>query len=142
MTKSDPAQKDTKQEKEPTLWRQTVLPSLSLFTSIGTLLCCALPALLVTLGMGAALAGLVGTAPWITAISDYKAHVFAIAGILLALAAFMQWRARHAPCPSDPAKAKACIRLRKISWVILGLSILIYATGFFFAFLAADIFYG
>lgn len=124
------------------LWRQTFLPSLSLFTSVGTLLCCALPALLVTLGMGAAVAGLVGAAPWITAISDYKAYVFAGAAILLTLAAFMQWQARHAPCPADPAKAKACARLRTISWFILGVSILIYVVGFFFAFLAADIFYG
>lgn len=122
------------------LWRQTILPSLSLFTSVGTLLCCALPALLVTLGMGAALAGFVGAAPWVTAVSDYKGIVFAVAGVLLALAAFMQWRARNAPCPADPPKAKACSRLRKISWLILGLSILIYMIGFFFAFIAVHVF--
>ncbi len=122
--------------------KQTLLPTLSLFTSIGTLLCCALPALLVTLGMGAALAGLVSNAPWLVVISDYKEVVFAGAGILLALSAFLQWRARYAPCPTDPAQAKACMRLRTISWIILGLSIAIYAIGFFFAFLAADLFYG
>lgn len=127
---------------EATLLRQTLLPTLSLFTSMGTLLCCALPALLVTLGMGAALAGFVGSVPWITGISDYKVYVFAGAGIMLALSAFLQWRGRFAPCPIDPAKAKACMRLRKISWGILIFSILIYLTGFFFAFLAADIFYG
>ena len=127
---------------EPSLWRQTILPTLSLFTSVGTLLCCALPALLVTLGMGAALAGVIGTVPWITAISDYKEWVFAGAGAMLAAAAFMQWRARYAPCPADAAKAKACARLRKFSWGILIFSIVIYVIGFFFAFLAADIFYG
>ena len=124
------------------LYKQTIAPTLSLFTSVGTLLCCALPALLVTLGMGAALAGFVSAVPWITAISDYKEYVFAGAGIMLALASFLQWRGRNAPCPADPAKAKACSRLRKVSWFILGFSILIYAIGFFFAFLAADIFYG
>ncbi|MEC9235865.1 MAG: hypothetical protein VX803_06415, partial [Pseudomonadota bacterium] len=77
-----------------------------------------------------------------TAISDYKGIVFTFAGCLLALAAFMQWRARNAPCPADPLKAKACTRLRKFSWGILGFSVLIYSTGFFFAFLAADLFYG
>lgn len=127
---------------EASLWRHTILPTLSLFTSVGTLLCCALPALLVTLGMGAALAGFIGTVPWITAISDYKKWVFAGAGIMLALSAIMQWRARYAPCPADPKKARACSRLRKISWGILIFSILIYLVGFFFAFLAADIFYG
>ena len=123
-------------------WRQTILPTFSLFTSVGTLLCCALPALLVTLGMGATLAGFVGAVPWITAISDYKEWVFAAAAIMLVLATVMQWRARNAPCPADPAKAKACMRLRKVSWGILIVSIFIYLTGFFFAFLAADIFYG
>ena len=127
---------------ETSVWQQTLMPTLSLFTSMGTLICCALPALLVTLGMGAALAGFVGSVPWITGISEYKEWVFAGAGIMLALSAFMQWRARYAPCPADPAKAKACMRLRKISVGILIFSILIYLIGFFFAFLAADLIYG
>lgn len=123
------------------LWKQTVLPALSLFTSLGTLLCCALPALLVTLGMGAALAGLVSAAPWLTVITDYKELVFIVAGVLLALASYMQWRGRHAPCPADLKQSNACMLMRKISVVILVFSILVYMTGFFFAFLAADIFY-
>lgn len=127
---------------DTSLWRQSIMPMLSLFTSTGTLICCALPALLVTLGMGAALAGLVGAIPWITTISDYKAWVFAGAGIMLALSAWMQWRGRYAPCPVNAAQAKACMRLRKVSCGILIFSIIIYLIGFFFAFLAADIFYG
>ena len=118
------------------------MPTLSLFSSMGTLICCALPALLVTLGMGAALAGFVGAVPWITALSEYKAYVFAFAGVMLALSTLMQWRARNAPCPADPLKAKACMRLRKVSWAILIFSIIVYLVGFFFAFLAADVFYG
>ncbi len=124
------------------LYKQTILPTLSLFTSVGTLLCCALPALLVTLGMGAALAGFISAVPWITAISDYKSYLFTGAGVMLAAATFLQWRARNAPCPIDPVKARACSRLRTISWVILGISIMVYVIGFFFAFLAADLFYG
>lgn len=124
------------------LYKQTILPTLSLFTSVGTLICCALPALLVTLGMGAALAGFISAVPWITAVSEYKEYLFAGSGVMLAGAAFLQWRARNAPCPIDPAKARACSRLRTVSWVILGFSITVYAIGFFFAFLAADIFFG
>ncbi len=127
---------------ENALWRQTILPSLSLFTSLGTILCCALPALLVSLGLGAALAGLVGAAPWLSVISDYKPYIFAGAGIMILLAGVMQWQARNAPCPADPLKARACARLRKASWIILGFSAVIYAIGFFFAFIAADLFYG
>ena len=116
--------------------KQTLLPMLSLFTSLGTLMCCALPALLVTIGMGASLAGLVSAAPWITALSAYKTIVFAVSGIMLALAAFMQWRARNAPCPIDPAKARACAILRKFSLSVIIFSVIIYLVGFFFAFLA------
>lgn len=127
---------------ETSTWQQVTLPTFSLFTSMGTLLCCALPALLVTLGMGASLAGFIGSVPWISSISEHKEWVFILAGVMLALSAYLQWRARNAPCPADPIKARACARLRKISWAILGISIVIYLIGFFFAFLAADIFYG
>ena len=124
------------------LYRQTIVPTLSLFTSFGTLICCALPALLVALGMGAALAGLVSAAPWLTVISEYKHYVFVGAGLMLMLSGYLQWRGRNAPCPADVDRAKACSKLRRISWFILGVSVVIYLIGFFFAFLAADIFYG
>jgi hypothetical protein len=123
----------------PVSWRATVAPTLSLFASTGTLLCCALPALLVTLGMGAALAGVVSTAPWLIALSKHKLWLFAGAGVLLALAGWMQWRARNAPCPADPAQAAACMRLRRWSVGIWAAAAVIYAVGFFFAFLAADL---
>lgn len=127
--------------KQPSTWQQTILPLFSLFTSVGTLLCCALPALLVTIGMGAAVAGLIGTAPWITAVSDYKEALFAVGAVLIIVSAYLQWQARLAPCPADPLKAKACNRLRKISWIILGIAALLYVVGFFFAFIAIHIFF-
>lgn len=123
------------------LYKQTILPALSLFTSFGTLICCALPALFVTLGMGAAVAGLVGAAPWITILAEHKVLLFSIAGGLILLSGWLQWQGRNAPCPADPVKANACTKLRKISTAIWGLSAILYIIGFFFAFLAANIFY-
>lgn len=123
------------------LWKQTIMPTLSLFTSVGTLVCCALPALFVTLGSGAALAGLVSNAPWLVALSKYKIWVFGIAGIMLLLGGIMRWKARNAPCPIDQLQAKACDRLRKISGWMYWISVGIYAVGFFFAFIAVRIFY-
>ena len=123
------------------IYRQTIFPILTLFTSVGTLLCCALPALLVTLGAGAALAGFISVAPWITAISKYKVVVFVVAGILLTLSSYFLWENRNAPCPIDDKQAKACMFLRKISFYLITISIIIYIIGFFFAFLAADLFY-
>jgi hypothetical protein len=115
----------------------STLPAfLTLFTSTGTLICCALPAMLVTIGAGAVMAGLIEAVPQITWFGRYKLEVFAIAGILLALAGAWQWRARSLPCPADPAQARACARARQVSWIVWGLSVVVYLTGAFFAFFA------
>lgn len=121
-------------------YKQALLPTLSLFGSVSTLVCCALPALFVALGMGAALAGLVSAAPWLVAVSEHKEIVFIGAGVLLLIASVLQWRARNQACPVDERQANACAKLRKFSWIILVLSILIYLIGFFFAFLAVKLF--
>src|ERR1700730_4031336 len=57
---------------------------LSLFTSFGTLLCCALPSLLVLLGLGATLASFLSAVPWLVTLSHHKTRVFAISGLLIA----------------------------------------------------------
>ena len=118
-----------------------LMSTLSLFTSVGTLLCCALPALFVTLGAGAALAGLVSTAPWLVALSKYKAWTFGLSGVMILLAGIMRWKARNAPCPIDAEQAKACTGLRKISgWMYWG-SVIVWCIGFFFAFIAVEVVY-
>ncbi len=116
--------------------KESLAPVLSLFLSAGTLVCCALPALFISLGMGAALAGLVTAVPQMIWLSQYKVAVFSAAGLMLAVAGIMQYRGRNLPCPTDPAQAKACARLRKISFGIYVFSILMFLTGAFFAFIA------
>lgn len=114
-------------------------PTLSLFASLSTLLCCALPALLVTLGAGAAMAGLVTAVPGIVWLSAHKNVLFAAAGVLLLGSAFLKWRFRNAPCPADPAAARACTRLRRAGNVVLVASGAVYVIGGFFAYFAADL---
>lgn len=124
---------------EPISRRILLAPTLSLFASTSTLLCCALPALLVTIGAGAVMAGLASNVPGYIWLTERKVPLFIISGGLLALAAFMRWRSRNAPCPIDPDEAKACTRLRRVSGVMLYASLVIYAVGGFFAFFAADL---
>ncbi|MFN3610188.1 MAG: hypothetical protein ACK4Y9_14095 [Hyphomonas sp.] len=120
----------------------STLPAfLSLFTSTGTLICCALPALLVSLGAGAVMAGLVEAVPQITWLGRNKELLFAIAGALLLASGLWQWHARSLPCPADRAKAAACARARNLSWIVWGLSVALFVIGAFFAFFAAAIFY-
>lgn len=107
---------------------------LSLLASSSTLLCCALPALLVAVGAGAALAGLVSAAPWLVWLSAHKTMTFGTAAVLLLLAGAMLWQARRLPCPADARLAAACARLRKLSWAIYGLSLVLYLLGLLFAF--------
>jgi hypothetical protein len=109
---------------------------VALAASGGTLVCCALPALLVAVGAGAALAGLVSAVPALVWISEFKVGVFALAGLLLLGAGVLQWRQRQAPCPLDPRLGRACMRLRRWSASVYGLALGVYAIGAGFAFVA------
>ena len=116
--------------------RRTLIgPTLSLFASASTLLCCALPALLITVGAGAVMAGLTATFPGIILLSANKGPLFIASGLLLGLSAFMQWQTRNAPCPADPEQAAACIRLRALGRRLLEISVAVYVIGVFFAYL-------
>ena len=107
---------------------------VSLFASTSTLLCCALPALLVSIGAGAALSSLVSNVPQLIWVSEHKPLVFGLAGAMLLLAGGMQWRARNAPCPADPGLAAVCTQTRKTSLRVYYVSVVIYAVGVWFAF--------
>lgn len=126
---------------EPISWRDAAAPTLALFGSTATLVCCALPALFVALGMGAVVAGLVSAVPQITWLSEHKPFVFGGSGLLILASAFLQWRARNAPCPADPVAARACARLRTVSMWILGIAAIAWSVGAFFAFFAAKLFF-
>ena len=114
---------------------------LSLFTSTGTLFCCALPSLLVMLGMGATMAGLVTAVPQIVWLSVYKGWIFLTSAFMLSLASYLQYRARLEPCPIDIQLAKACEKSRIWSLRILVFSIVVWLMGAFFAFVAPLLFY-
>lgn len=108
---------------------------VALFASSGTLICCALPALLVAMGAGAALSTLVSSVPGLVWVSEYKEAVFAAAGLMLAFSGVLQWRNRLAPCPLDPALRQACMRTRKTASRVYGVSVLIYLLGGWMAFI-------
>ena len=123
----------------PVTRRALFAPMLSLFASTSTLLCCALPALLVTIGAGAVMAGIASSIPGYIWLTEHKVQLFVLSGALLALALAMRWTSRNAPCPVDPVQARACTRLRRLGGVILYASATLYLVGGFFAFFAADL---
>jgi len=116
------------------LRRNAGLAALALLASSGTLLCCVLPAVMVALGAGAALAGLVTAVPQLVWLSEHKALVFGMAGVLLVVAGVVLWRARRLPCPVDAAQARTCMRLRKWSALLYATALFAFALGVTFAF--------
>jgi hypothetical protein len=116
--------------------RSRSLTWLTLFTSTGTLVCCALPALLVALGAGATLASLASNVPQLVWISEHKDIVFGLAGVMLAIAGALQWRARTLPCPTDPALARACTQARRTSFRVYAFAVVVFGIGGFFAYVA------
>ena len=122
-------------------WRDLIAPSLALFGSASTLLCCALPALLISIGAGAVMAGLTAAIPGIMLLSTPKNILFVLAGGLVAASTLLWRQQRYAPCPVDPIKAAACARLRRINVWLLSGAWVAYVTGVFFAYIWVHIFY-
>src|SRR5438270_4300728 len=101
--------------------RNALLSYLSLFTSFGTLLCCALPSLLVLLGLGATVASFLSAVPWLVTLSRHKNWVFAFSGFLIAsnfLYVYViapKLFAEGAACPPDePGACDAASRTSRI----------------------------
>lgn len=115
--------------------REGAVTFFTLFTSTGTLICCALPIMLVGLGLGAAMAGLTSTFPWMVTLSQHKAWVFAGSGLLLALSGWMVYRSGRT-CPADPKLAKLCNTMDKLNRRIVLFSATVWVIGFFTAYLA------
>jgi len=121
--------------------QSAVLSYFSLFTSLGTLLCCALPSLLVLFGLGASVASMLSFTPWLITLSRHKQWTFAVSGIMIALSFVNMYyiapRIRaHGCSPDDPS---ACEDASNVSKVLLWVSAAIYTVGFFVAFVLGPI---
>ncbi|MGQ0702238.1 MAG: hypothetical protein ACT4PM_03795 [Gemmatimonadales bacterium] len=106
---------------------------LSLFGSVGTLVCCALPSLLVLLGFGATVAAVLSGVPWLVTLSRHKGLVFAVAGAMIAANAYLGHRsARTMGCA--PGEADACMAAHRRTRLVLWISAGLYASGFLVAY--------
>ena len=122
--------------------RAALLNYFSLFSSFSTLICCALPSVLVLLGMGTTVASLLSAAPWLVSLSRHKIWTFSIAGTLIALSFLVTYliaprlRQGEACNADDPT---ACGEVSKLSRSILWGSAVIWSCGFFVAYLLGPI---
>ena len=101
----------------------------TLFTTTGTLLCCALPIIFVTLGMGATVVAMTSTFPFLITLTKYKILVFAFSGLMLAVSGWLMFRPGRA-CPADKALGEACSSAHKWNKRIYWTSVAIWSIGF------------
>jgi mercuric ion transport protein len=125
--------------------RSAVLNYFSLFTSLSTLLCCALPSLLVLFGLGASVASMLSFVPWLVTLSRHKQWTFAASGVLIALSFVNTYYIsplispliRTKQCTADDPSA--CEEASKLSGILLWVSAVIYAAGVFVAYVLGPI---
>ncbi len=102
---------------------------LVLFTTTSTLLCCALPIVLVSLGAGAVVASVASTAPWLVWLTQHKIWVFAISALLLILAGWSLYRPGRS-CPANPELGKYCTKAHDLNGKIWKISVVLWLIGF------------
>ena len=107
---------------------------LSLFTSVSTLLCCALPALLVVIGLGAVVAGVISDLPFLITLSQNKEWVFGFAFAIMGINFYMLYfrKKKEISCEYIPGQTEsACDVASRWSKVILWISFTLLLIGFF-----------
>lgn len=107
---------------------------LTLFVSGGTLICCALPIVLVTMGFGAVAASLSYNIPGLVFLAENKAWTLGLSALLLLLLAWVVWRPGQS-CPVDPELAAHCEQAKFWNRRIFWFSVTIWGVGFFFSYL-------
>ncbi|MBL4616127.1 MAG: hypothetical protein JKY46_00385 [Robiginitomaculum sp.] len=112
---------------------------LVLLTSSTTLICCALPIVLVSIGAGALSAALFANLPFLVVMAKYKLWMFLASGSILMFSAWLLYRPGRS-CPSDVILAAECQNV--VSWnrkVVLASS-LIWLIGFSASYLALPLY--
>lgn len=120
-------------ESGPNTLTQMVTSYLALFTSTGTLLCCALPSALAAVAGGSAVASLVSTVPWLVPLSQSKEWIFLGAGLMILLTALLIYRPKGRVACSI-AGGEGCAIAGRFPRITFWISAGIYAVGVFFAY--------
>ncbi|TBR12559.1 MAG: hypothetical protein EPO43_13325 [Rugosibacter sp.] len=118
--------------------QDSALRWLALLFSTGTLICCALPLMLVSLGFGAAFASMTSAFPPLVTLALHKAWVFGLSAALITGAGYSTFRSGRA-CPADPTLAAACARAQRLSSRLFWVALAIWSTGFVTAYVALPI---
>ncbi len=114
------------------LQEKTYLKWLTLFVAGGTLLCCALPIVLVSLGFGVAVASLNYHIPGLVFLAEHTLWTLSLSASLLIFLAWVIWRPNQT-CPVDLELAAHCQKTKRWNQGAFWLSVTIWVIGFFFS---------
>ena len=112
----------------------------ALLSSSSTLLCCALPAILVSMGAGAVFANIISVFPALTVISRFKVEITVMTFIILVAVGVLHSKTAKMPCPVDPSLGRACLKSRKRSRIVYYLSCIVFTTASIFTFIVPEFF--
>lgn len=112
--------------------------TFALLASSGTLVCCALPIILVSLGLGSVLVALNIELPFLNSLANHKIWIFLFSGSLLLISAWQLYSARNL-CPADPKLAASCQHIKKWSTRLFIVAALLWAIGFIAAHIALPV---
>ena len=117
-------------------FREAGVVAIALLSSTGTLLCCALPIMLVSIaGLGAFVASVTSAFPILVDLSSHNEWVFGLSGLMLIGSGWMV-RQSGRSCPTDPVLARWCNTFQTWNRRTVVASSVIWAMGFFAAFFA------
>ena len=112
--------------------KEKAISVLTLFTSSGTLLCCALPAVVATIAGGAAVSSMLSVFPFLIPLSMNKGWIFIIAAILIAINGYLVFKPNQkVACDVDEDGCDVTGRFNKRMFYI---SASVLAVGAFFAY--------
>lgn len=114
-------------------WKQKASSFFALFTSTGTLICCALPAAVAAFAGGAAVTSMVSTFPWMVTLSAYKIWIFLGAAIMLTISGILIYRPKGKVACSVTG-GKGCEVAGRFTKIMFWTSASIYTIGVFFAY--------
>jgi mercuric ion transport protein len=114
--------------------KESLLTFLALFTSISTIFCCALPIILVLLGMGVIFANLTTSFPLINSLAEQSFYLFISSFILLLISGYFVF-IKAQICPVKQKLATICNKSKKINKIIWWLSSIILLISFIFKYI-------
>lgn len=114
-------------------WKQKASSFFALFTSTGTLICCALPAAVAAFAGGAAVTSMVSTLPWLVPLSANKEWIFLGSGIMLIISGILVYRPKGKMVCTITG-GEGCDVAGRFTKIMFWSSVIIYSIGTFFAF--------